>query len=554
MGAAGFEPAPFRSTKAGAWLAPRSPGLERGDQSSHSSFSRRAEEEAPVHAIFARTLSGSPNEPSCICDEAPDVCRVRHLPVSSWRYRRLMKFVRALALAAALLAGCSDARQATAPADEPGAGAAAEAFGPAPAVVDEPLAAEVDGSLDLLIGTAAVGGLDRDALEVVAQSGDARIAWLISDLLRFLQGGAEEDALVSAFVELTGVDVRDDPGFGESAWLSVTDHLIAWDLPAPPDYRERKAELFLAVEPAWEPFFADADSEIDWRLVSWGGVLIDDRPEGSDEPCPQGCIPALDDPALTAATEGDWYPDARSVFGVVVGGEAVAFPKHIMEIHEMVNITIGGRRIGIPYCTLCGSAQGYFLDAGPRRVAQPVLRTSGLLSRSNKVMYDLSSSSVLDTFTGKGLSGPLHDAGVTLPQTTVVASTWGAWKREHPETRIVAEDGGIGRDYPLDPLGGRDDDGPIFPVGDVDPRLPVQANVVGVIAPGGRAVAFPVEQALDALADGERVVAGGVEMVADGDGLRVRRRPGGELPAHQSFWFAWSQFHPATEVWSPPAS
>jgi hypothetical protein len=42
----------------------------------------------------------------------------------------------------------------------------------------------------------------------------------------------------------------------------------------------------------------------------------------------------------------------------------------------------------------------------------------------------------------------------------------------------------------------------------------------------------------------------GVELVADGSGFRARR-DGVELPAHQAFWFAWSQFHPRTAVWAP---
>jgi hypothetical protein len=458
----------------------------------------------------------------------------------------------ALVVAGSLLLVACDgggAEPASSSAAEP---SARESYGPAPTVVTAPLAPDVDAALDDLLGAAAVGGLDEEALATVGGSGDARLAWVVSDLLRFFQGGDDEEALTSAFAKLTGGDVGDDAERSGGAWLGATNRLIAWDLPAPPGYRQLKAELFVAVEPGWKPFFADADAEIDWRLVSWGGVLIDDRPEGDDDPCPRGCIPALDDPELTPAAQGGWYPDARTVFGIVVGGEAVAFPKHIMEVHEMVNVTVAGRRLGIPYCTLCGSAQAYFLDAESKRRDQPVLRTSGLLSRSNKLMYDLNTRSVLDTFTGRALSGPLRDAGVTLPQTTVVASTWGAWKREHPDTRIVAEDGGIARDYPLDPLGGRDDDGPIFPVGDVDPRLPVQANVVGVIAPGGRPVAFAVDAAVAALAAGDRVAAGGVEVVADGDGLRARTRAGAELPSHQAFWFAWSQFHPDTALWTPP--
>ena len=218
----------------------------------------------------------------------------------------------------------------------------------------------------------------------------------------------------------------------------------------------------------------------------------------------------------------------------------------------MVNVTISGHRLGIPYCTLCGSAQAYFTDAVPRGVAPPVLRTSGLLVRSNKVMYDLRTFSVFDTFTGKALSGPLQDRLVVLDQATVEVSTWGDWKQAHPGTKIVAEDGGIGREYPADPLGDRDDNGPIFPVGAPDPRLPVQAQVLGVISPQGTPVAFPAEQARMALEKGRTVAAAGVEVTTDGGGLRAQgMRTGEELPTHQAFWFAWSQFHPDTLIWTP---
>ena len=423
-------------------------------------------------------------------------------------------------------------------------------FPDAPIVVDEPLERRVEDALSRLLPEAAVGILDPEVLNVIADSHDARLGWLVSDLLRFYQGGLEERQLVSAFRDLTRVDVSRDPHFSDGAWRAVTDHLIAWDLPAPPSYRERKAQLYLEIEPGWRPFFADSDSAIDWRLVGWGGVLIDDRSLGDPNTCVRGCIPALDDPALTDADGGDWYPDDRIVFGVVVGDEAVAFPKNIMEVHELVNVTIVSRRLGIPYCTLCRSAQAYLLDSVPRGVEPPVLRTSGLLSRSNKVMYDLRTRSVFDTFTGRALSGPLQAAGVVLEQTTVVSSTWGEWKRAHPGTKIVAEDGGIGRSYDEDPLRGRDDKGPIFPIGDADPRLPVQVEVVGVIDPRGRPVAFRADRARAVLASGDPVALADVELVADGGGLRARSSSGQELPAHQAFWFAWSQFHPETALWT----
>ena len=132
-----------------------------------------------------------------------------------------------------------------------------------------------------------------------------------------------------------------------------------------------------------------------------------------------------------------------------------------------------------------------------------------------------------------------------------MATTWGEWKAVHPETLIVAEDGGIGRLYPNDPLAGRDVDGPIFPVGPIDPRLPAQAEVVGVIVPDGSPIAFPVEQARSELDVGGIVRVGEVEAFLDGGGIRVRDASGEELPAHESFWFAWSQFHPDTAVWTP---
>jgi len=464
-----------------------------------------------------------------------------------------MKLALAAVCATLLLAACGDSTR------EGGEGRGAQAssavgryeFPDPPAAPDGGLDPDVDAALSALTRSVISGDVDAGALDVVASSGDPRLAWLLSDYLRFTRFEPSSEALVSAFEELTGADPRADPSFRDSPWLSVTNHLIAWDLPAPPGYRERKGELFVKIETGWMPFFADADAEIDWRLVSWGGVPIDDRNLGDPDPCPRGCIPALDDPKLTPTSEGDWYPDDRTVFGVVVNGKAVAFPKNIMEVHEMVNVTVAGRRLGIPYCTLCGSAQAYFLDSVPGGVAEPVLRTSGLLSRSNKVMYDLRSRSVLDTFTGEALSGPLQDAGVTLKQTSVVASSWREWRRAHPDTRIVARDGGIGRSYPLDPLGGRDDQGPIFPIGDADPRLPVHEQVLGVIAPGGPPVAFPVEDAVAALAEGDRVRLAGVELRRDGDGLRAEAADGAELASHQAFWFAWSQFHPETKLWGP---
>ncbi len=454
-------------------------------------------------------------------------------------------------LSSILIAGCGAGDDGGASGQGQGRSALGEfEFPPAPATPDGPPDAAAGAAADEAIRSLTLGALDRGAVEQLAASGDPRQGWLVADMLRFAQSGAEQRELLGAFTKLTDVDPSADPSFSESPWLSVTNHLIAWDLAAPAGYQQRKGDLFTALEPGWAPFFGDSGARIDWRLLSWGGVLIDDRPGGAQAPCERGCIPALDDPELTAADRGDWYPDDRIVFGIEIGGEAVALPRNIMEVHEMVNMNLGGRRLGIPYCTLCGSAQAYLTDRNGSGGMPLVLRTSGLLSRSNKVMYELGTESVLDTFTGEALSGPLRERGVELEQVSVVATSWGEWKAEHPDTRIIARDGGIGRDYPLDPLGGRDDDGPIFPIGPVDDRLPAQEKVVGVITDDGKEVAFAVEDASGALAADDQVEIDGVILENAAGGFTARDREGVQLPTHEAFWFAWSQFHPQTELWT----
>ena len=412
------------------------------------------------------------------------------------------------------------------------------AFPPAPQVSDGPLDPLTEAGRETLLDAICTNDFDFAQLTKIVDGDDARAAWLLADLMRFFQTGPPRDELVHSFTELTGAPLVP----GKVDFVSAFDNLIAWDLPAWDGYPEMKARIYTAIDSRWQQFF-DEDVSVDWRMVTWGGVLTDDRPIGYYGPC--NCIPVLDDPTTTDADDGDWYADDRVVFGLVVNGEALALPKHQMEVHEMLNLTLGGRELGIPYCTLCGSAQAYFTD-NVADFDRLVLRTSGLLSRSNKMMYDLTTGSLVDTFTGVANSGPLANDGVVLEQTTVLASPWGEWKRAHPETQILAQDGGIGRIYRLDPLGDRDANGPIFSVGDVDPRLSVQESVVGVVTPEGVSIAFPVEKIMNATTpfEFEGVI---VEVT---DGIRVFAADGTELPTHQSFWFAWSQFHPDTLLWS----
>jgi hypothetical protein len=162
-------------------------------------------------------------------------------------------------------------------------------------------------------------------------------------------------------------------------------------------------------------------------------------------------------------------------------------------------------------------------------------------------MYDIETYSVFDTFLGTAVTGPLAEKNIRLEQATVVTTDWGTWKKAHPRTTVLLERYALGRDP--DFRNGRDANGPIFPVGDVDPRLPVHEDVVGVVTASGQPVAFQRSKALIALRRGDEIAIENVRLQLDAGGIRAVDVSGADLGSHEAFWFAWSQFHPETTLW-----
>lgn len=416
-------------------------------------------------------------------------------------------------------------------------------FGTPPDVPTGPLNDAVEAALDAAFGvnlkTGKWGPDQTAAVATINESGDARLAWLISDLMRIASSNELRSLLADSASQLLNIAFKDN-----NLWGHTTDQLIGWDIPAPPNYLKYKRNIYTLIVLEWQALFQPGD--IDWRHVSWGGVRIDDRAyDTTDEPC--NCIPAADNPKVTSAEDAKWLKDDDVVFGVAVNGEYRAYPRRIMEVREMVNDTLGGRDLGIPYCTLCASAQAYFTDDLPDGVERPILRTSGLLIRSNKVMYDLNTFSVFDTFRGQAVTGPLAEKKVKLKQAGVVTAKWGDWKAAHPTTSVLAESLAMDRDF--DFRNNRDANGPIFPIGDVDPRLAVQEDIVGLVAETGQAVAFQLSKVIETLNKGEQISFENIRLVLDGGGVRAVGKAGEDLGGHQAFWFAWSQFYPDTVLW-----
>ena len=154
---------------------------------------------------------------------------------------------------------------------------------------------------------------------------------------------------------------------------------------------------------------------------------------------------------------------------------------------------------------------------------------------------------MFDTFLGDAVTGPLSEIGVSLPQASVITTSWGEWREANPDTTVLAEGLNLGRDP--DFRNNRDANGPIFPVGDVDPRLDVQEDIVGVTTPSVNQLAFHSDTARAALRDGQTVSADGVELRLVGGGLQAFTTDGEPVASHEAFWFAWSQFHPGPDLW-----
>ena len=118
--------------------------------------------------------------------------------------------------------------------------------------------------------------------------------------------------------------------------------------------------------------------------------------------------------------------------------------------------------------------------------------TSGMLYRSNKLMYDRATETLWHQFLGEPVVGPLAGSGIRLKVLPNVLTTWGEWLAQHPDTTVISNDTGV---YPAGSyrpewdmnsiyFSYRADPGTMFPVAGIDDRLPVKEQVFGLAFDG----------------------------------------------------------------------
>ncbi len=335
------------------------------------------------------------------------------------------------------------------------------------------------------------------------------------------------------------------------------------------DYLRFKHRLVTSLQPEMGRFIEpDKPRTISAQEILWGGVVVDG-------------IPPLNDPKMETLEQAAlWAFDTDQVIGVVINGEARAYPRRIIDWHEMVNDTVGGVPVSLAYCTLCNSA---ILYDGRHNGQVYRFGTSGMLYRSNKLMYDTTTNSLWEQFTGEPVWGDLVGTGVQLEILPVVHTSLGEWRRLHPDTKILSLETGFIRDYgpgvayaeywaspaPIFPVPGRE--GPVdaksrvfavrlegetvgFPIETLEREgfmvEPIAGRDIVVLrtldGSGGRAydlagqslTAWDHVEGVATTADGRTWLLGESALLAE-DGAELLRVPG-----HNAFWFAISNHTP----------
>ncbi|MBX2818926.1 MAG: DUF3179 domain-containing protein [Rhodothermaceae bacterium] len=301
-------------------------------------------------------------------------------------------------------------------------------------------------------------------------------------------------------------------------------------------------------------------------------------------------IPALSDPDLVSAESISYLKDEDLVLGIELENEVIAVPHNILWHHEIINFNSFSIPFSVTYCPLTGS--GIVIDRTDLGGVE--FGVSGLLYRNNLVLFDRNpEESLWPQLSRSSKCGPAFSTQLfTIP---VLEMTWSAWKSLHPSTRVVSSTTGYDRDYTRNPYGNynepnngallfempidnrrppkertlvlpQGDGGLAFPFGVIDDGSSLRAIqtqfrgqhiVVLWTKEGNSAMAYSLDQATQApviLVENNTFVDKETGSVWQIDGRAVEgqlkgRRLKPVSNAYVAFWFAWTAFHPETDIW-----
>jgi hypothetical protein len=255
---------------------------------------------------------------------------------------------------------------------------------------------------------------------------------------------------------------------------------------------------------------------------------------------PKDGIPALTYPKIETATTADrWLQPDDTLLGIVLDGQPRAYPIRILNWHEIVNDRINNHPFVINYCPLCGSGMAY--DSSDQ------FGVSGLLYQSDVLLYDRKTESLWSQLMMQAIAGPRM--GEKMEILPIEHTQWATWKARHPATGVLSRHTGFRRDYDRNPYAGYEStEDTYFPVNHRDTRLHAKTWVIG-LSLNNRHKAWTLTGLKKSGSHSETWNGHRLSFHVNGESIQVREMPSGKrLTVTRLYWFAWSTFHPETEL------
>ena len=191
---------------------------------------------------------------------------------------------------------------------------------------------------------------------------------------------------------------------------------------------------------------------------------------------PKDGIPPIDDPKFVAISKADDLTERDPVIGLEINGDARAYPLRVMTWHEIVNDTVGGKPVAVTYCPLCNAAIVFDAEVNGK---PHTFGTTGKLRNSDLIMYDRSTESWWQQFTGTAIAGDY--TGKTLKLLPARLESWGEFKARHPKGKVLVPNNSGSRPYGRNPYVNYDIAArPFLFNGALPDNIPAMARVVVV--------------------------------------------------------------------------
>lgn len=261
---------------------------------------------------------------------------------------------------------------------------------------------------------------------------------------------------------------------------------------------------------------------------------------------PKDGIPALLKPHFVSVKEASFLKEEDRVVGFRVGQSAKAYPIRILNWHEIVNDTVGGKKIVVSYCPLCGTAMIFAADMKDKSYTFGV---SGLLYNSDVLMYDHQTESLWSQIKMEAVTGKL--AGTPLRLLPSQVTTWKDWKKRFPKSQVLSLKTGYYRDYDQDPYAGYESSKSLFfPVKNEDTTRHPKDWVFGLVV-GKSSKAYPYKELAKARSPLNDEFAGKkIRIFFDkkNQSVRAETLQGQSIPGLSAYWFAWQAFYPNSAI------